>query len=51
MYIQVADLRESLLLAERLGGKAVLQPIDVPNGPTPAQIEDPDGNLVGLVQM
>lgn len=47
----MADLRESLLLADRLGGKAVLQPIDVPNGPTLAQIEDPEGNLVGMVQM
>lgn len=51
LYIQVADLGESLLLAGRLGGKAVLQPVDLPNGPTIAQIEDPEGNLVGLVQM
>ena len=28
-----------------------VEPIDVPNGPTIAQIEDPEGNLVGLVQM
>ena len=34
-----------------LGGKATAQPFDVPNGPTVAQIEDPEGNLVNLVQM
>lgn len=51
IYIQVADLGASLLKAEKLGGKAILQPLDVPNGPTVAQIEDPEGNLVGLVQM
>ena len=51
VYIQVANLGESLTKAEQLGGKATLQPIDVPNGPTIAQIEDPEGNVVGLCQM
>ena len=51
IYIQVANLGESLARAEQLGGKAILQPIDVPNGPTIAQIEDPEGNPVGLIQM
>ncbi len=51
LYIQVADLHESLLQVEKLGGKAILQPVDLPNGPTIAQIEDPEGNLIGLVQM
>ncbi len=51
VYVQVADLTESIKKAEELGGKAVMQPVDIPNGPTIAQIEDPEGNLVGLVQM
>ena len=51
LYIQVANLGASLKKAEQLGGKAVMPPIDVPNGPTIAQIEDPEGNLVGLCQM
>ena len=51
IYIQVASLGASLKKAEQLGGKAVMQPVDVPNGPTIAQIEDPEGNLIGLVQM
>ena len=51
IYIQVANLGESLERAGQLGGKATLQPIDVPNGPTIAAIEDPEGNPVGLIQM
>ena len=51
IYIQVASLGQSLERAEALGGKAIMQPVDLPNGPTIAQIEDPEGNLIGLVQM
>ncbi|MDP3768912.1 MAG: VOC family protein [Dehalococcoidia bacterium] len=51
VYVQVADLGESLRKAEELGGKALTQPFDVPGGPTIAQIADPEGNLIGLVQM
>jgi predicted enzyme related to lactoylglutathione lyase len=54
LYIQVRDLRASLEKAERLGGKTTRDPFDVPNSPTTvatlAQIADPEGNLVGLVQ-
>ena len=51
IYIQVANLADSLAKAEQLGGKVTLPSTDVPNGPTIAQIEDPEGNLVGLIQM
>jgi predicted enzyme related to lactoylglutathione lyase len=50
LYVQVANLRESLEKAERLGGKKVLDPVDLPAGPTIARIQDPEGNFVGLVQ-
>jgi hypothetical protein len=50
IYIQVRDLRESLEKAERLGGKKVLDPVDLPTGTTIARIQDPDGNFIGLVQ-
>ncbi len=50
LYVQVRDLRASLAKAEQLGGKKTADPFDVPNGPTIAQIADPEGNLVGLVQ-
>ncbi len=51
LFVQVADLQESLARAVTLGGKRVMEPFDVPNGPTIAQITDPEGNGVGLVQM
>ncbi len=50
VYVQVVDLHETLRRAEELGGKAVMQPIDVPNGPTIAALEDPEGNHIGLVK-
>lgn len=50
LYVQVRDLRESLDRAEALGGRAAVEPFDVPGGPTLAGIDDPDGNRVMLVQ-
>jgi predicted enzyme related to lactoylglutathione lyase len=50
IFVQVADLRDSLAKAVELGGKRVMEPFDVPNGPTVAQITDPEGNAIGLVQ-
>jgi len=50
LFVQVASLADSLARAVDLGGKRIMEPFDVPNGPTIAQIEDPEGNVVGLVQ-
>lgn len=50
LYVQVADLQESLRQAEQLGGEALAEPFDIPGGPTVAAISDPEGNVVGLVQ-
>jgi predicted enzyme related to lactoylglutathione lyase len=50
LYIQVRHLRESLTKAAELGGEVVLEPFDVPDGPTLAGINDPEGNFVMLVQ-
>jgi uncharacterized protein len=50
IVIQVSDLRDSLVQAEELGGKVLMQPIDVPQGPTVARIADPEGNVITLVQ-
>jgi predicted enzyme related to lactoylglutathione lyase len=50
LYVQVRDLGGSLTLAEQLGGTVTVQPFDVPNGPTLAAIDDPEGNRVFLVQ-
>lgn len=50
LYIQVMDLRASLEKAKTLGGSVISEPFDVPGGPTLAQIADPEGNTVALVQ-
>jgi predicted enzyme related to lactoylglutathione lyase len=50
IFVQVADLQDSLARAATLGGSRVMEPFDVPGGPTIAQIADPEGNVVGLVQ-
>lgn len=50
VYVQVADLGETLKKAESMGGGTVSPPMDVPNGPTIAQMRDPEGNVIGLVQ-
>jgi predicted enzyme related to lactoylglutathione lyase len=50
IYVQVRNLHEALEKAERLGGRKTADPFDVPGGPTIAQIADPEGNLVGLIQ-
>jgi predicted enzyme related to lactoylglutathione lyase len=50
LYVQVRDLRESLDRAVELGGEAVVEPFDVPGGPSLAGIRAPEGNTVMLVQ-
>lgn len=50
IYVQVLDLVDTLKKAEALGGAAVMQPFDVPGGPTVAQMADPEGNIIGLVK-
>jgi predicted enzyme related to lactoylglutathione lyase len=50
LYIQVRDLSASLHLAESLGARITMPAFDVPDGPTIAGIEDPEGNPVVLVQ-
>jgi predicted enzyme related to lactoylglutathione lyase len=50
LYIQVRVLADSLALARELGAEIVMQPFDVPDGPTLAVIKDPEGLGVVLVQ-
>jgi predicted enzyme related to lactoylglutathione lyase len=50
LYVQVRDLRNSLALAADLGATVVMEPFDVPSGPTVAVIEDPEGLPLVLVQ-
>ncbi len=50
LYVQVRDLAESLARVVTLGGTVVRERLQVPDGPTLAVIQDPEGNQVVLVQ-
>ena len=50
VYVQVLDPAETLAKVETLGGRRVMEPFDVPGGPTVAQMADPEGNVIGLVK-
>jgi len=51
MYVEVPDLREYVAAAERLGGKIIAPPYEVPGRPLIlAFIADPEGHVIGLAQ-
>ena len=50
IFVQVLSLVDTLAKAESLGGKQITGPVDVPGGPTIAQMADPEGNVIGLVK-
>jgi predicted enzyme related to lactoylglutathione lyase len=50
LFVQVKDLGASLALAVELGARLVAEPFDVPDGPTLAAVDDPEGNPLVLVQ-
>ncbi len=49
-YVDVVDLEATLQTIERLGGRRVAGPMDVPNGPRLALFADPEGHVVGLTE-
>lgn len=49
-YVATADLDKSVREAIALGGKQVMPPTDLPDGPSIAMIADPEGTVVGLVK-
>ena len=49
VYARVEDLQAALDRVERLGGKTVLPPTEVPGGPKLAMFADPAGNITGLL--
>ncbi len=49
-YVDVVDLEATLETIERLGGRGVAGPLDVPNGPRLALFADPEGHVVGLTE-
>ena len=48
VYAQVDDLNATIAQAEKLGGKKLVPPTEVPNLGHFAWITDPEGNTVGL---
>jgi hypothetical protein len=48
VYVQSDDLQASLDKAESLGGKKVMDPMDIEGGPSIAMFADPQGNVIGL---
>ncbi len=50
LYVQVRDLAASLALAVEQGGRIVAEPFDIPDGPTLALVDDPEGVPLVLVQ-
>ncbi len=51
IYVEVKDLAGYLKKVEKLGGKTVMPPTDIPNMVTFALFSDPEGNVVGLVSL
>lgn len=50
VYVEVDDLPIALRKIEKLGGRTVMGPLDVPGGPSIALFSDPEGHLVGLTK-
>lgn len=50
IYVQVPNLQKALDAAERLGGKTIVPPSEAVGSRRIAQFEDPEGNIIGLVQ-
>jgi predicted enzyme related to lactoylglutathione lyase len=47
IYVEVDDVKAYLGRAEKLGGKTLVPPVEIPTG-TFAWFADPDGNTIGL---
>jgi uncharacterized protein len=49
-FVEVPDLEAALSKIEGLGGSTVMGPEEVPEGPSIAMFNDPEGHLVGLIK-
>jgi uncharacterized protein len=50
LYVEVPNLEDHLKKVGSLGGKTLMPPMQIPNGPRIAMFADPEGTAVGLVQ-
>jgi hypothetical protein len=49
-YVEVANVAESLGTAESRGGRRIMEPEQMPNGPLIGLFADPEGRVIGLIQ-
>jgi predicted enzyme related to lactoylglutathione lyase len=49
-YVEVPDVEAALVQAESLGGKRLMGPDQVPDGPILGQFADPEGHVIGVVK-
>jgi uncharacterized protein len=50
-YVRASDIPGALARAEKLGGKVILPRQELPDGPPIGFFEDPEGHIIGLVEM
>ena len=50
-YVGVKNVQDHLAMAEELGGKRIMGPVEVPGGPVVGLFSDPHGHTVGLAQL
>ena len=48
-YVRAKDVAATVARAVKLGGKVVMAPVKIPDGPEIAVFEDPEGHPIGLV--
>lgn len=49
-YVEVESIDDTLTRVESRGGRRILEPQQMPNGPLIALCADPEGHVVGLIQ-
>jgi predicted enzyme related to lactoylglutathione lyase len=49
-YVEVPDVEAALAKAESLGGKRLMGPDQLPDGPEIGQFTDPEGHMVGVMK-
>lgn len=50
-YVGVTDIEAAFRTIEGLGGRKLVEPYDVPGGPTIAFFADPEEHVIGLVKV
>lgn len=49
VYVSTPDLNASLERAVELGGGRLVEPMEIPSAGTFAMVQDPEGNVIGLL--